>query len=106
MLVHRSRGNSYATLSEIPHRPALGHPKLLIAGVAVLAAVVGTVVGIAGYKLGSTPPSQPIIRPWLHQLFARYVFWRTGFTHWSSGPGIYTYDPYCPLCRFARLFGR
>ncbi len=38
----------------------------------------------------------------LHHLFARYVCWRTGFTHWSSGPGQYTFDPSCPLCRFIR----
>jgi hypothetical protein len=84
-----------------PKRPlALGHPKLLVGGMVVLAAIVGTV---AGYRLGSAPSPTPTMR-WLHRLSARYVFWRTGFTHWSGGPGIYTYDPYCPLCRFARLF--
>jgi hypothetical protein len=92
-------------LSDVKHPLALGHPKLLIAGIAVLAAVVGTVARLAGYKLGSTPSPAPIMHS-LHRLSARYVFWRTGFTHWSSGPGIYTYDPYCLLCRFARLFGR
>ncbi len=35
----------------------------------------------------------------IHRMFARYVYRRTGFTHWSSGPGNYTFDPACPLCR-------
>ncbi|MBV8845304.1 MAG: hypothetical protein JO307_21055 [Bryobacterales bacterium] len=87
-------------MTETKHPHALGHPKLLITGIAVLVVIV---VGVAWYRLESAPSSTPTMR-WLHQLSARYVFWRTGFTHWSSGPGIYTYDPYCPLCRFARLF--
>lgn len=41
----------------------------------------------------------------LHRLAARYVFWRYGYTHWSSGPGNYTYDQSCPLCRVRGLWG-
>jgi hypothetical protein len=89
-------------LSDTKHPLVLGHPKLLIGGIAVLAAIAGVV---AKYRFGSAPSPTPTIR-WLHRLSASYVFWRTGFTHWSIGPGIYTYDPYCPLCRFARLFHR
>ncbi len=37
----------------------------------------------------------------LHRWAARWVWWRTGFTHWSSG-GCYTDDPACPLCRIRR----
>lgn len=37
----------------------------------------------------------------IHRWFARYVFWRTGFTHWRSG-SVYTRDPACPLCRVKR----
>ena len=35
----------------------------------------------------------------IHRLFARYVYRRTGFTHWSSGLDLYTFDPACLLCR-------
>jgi hypothetical protein len=40
----------------------------------------------------------------LHRWVARYVWWRWGFAHWSSGSGNYTDDPNCPLCRLQRLW--
>ena len=34
----------------------------------------------------------------IHRFFARLVFWKTGFTHWSSGPGNFSRDPDCWYC--------
>jgi hypothetical protein len=42
----------------------------------------------------------------MHRWFAKYVYWRTGFTHWSSGPGNYTMDSSCPLCCLRSLVAR
>lgn len=39
----------------------------------------------------------------LHRWGARWVWWRTGFTHWTRGDS-YTYDPSCPVCRLRRLW--
>jgi hypothetical protein len=41
----------------------------------------------------------------IHNLFRWYVWWRTGFTHWSSG-ALLTFDPACPWCKALRLFGK
>jgi hypothetical protein len=42
----------------------------------------------------------------MHRLAARWVWFRTGFTHWSGGPSNYTYDPSYPLCRLRALWRR
>ena len=43
----------------------------------------------------------------IHRWFARNWVWRiNGSTHWSSGPGNYTFDPACPWCWILRWFKR
>ena len=38
----------------------------------------------------------------VHRMFARYVAWRIGATHWADCRE-YTYDPSCPLCQIQSI---